>query len=281
MAVRKLILTLLIFIFVTGGILTGCDTATTEPGTKTVSAAWSQKIVQKIKDMQPLNIPGNLTQDTSYKTGDEFNVNDYFPVLTHLSMESGYVLDYVYYCSDEAGSPILYARQKKQMPFEDFDMLTIASNMVVRPENDSTMIWLTAENNIAVFGNKIKIDNTNEGYFEYTVLQILGNQFYQFWHANYNDTRIVCVKSEVEDIIADIDASGLQPIDKAFKDKALKLDLQPTLEFTDDLVTVKVVTFSKWGGFTRVGFTMYRNSPHSIIGYESEELLNYESGLAF
>ena len=36
------------------------------------------------------------------------------------------------------------------------------------------------------------IEDVEQGYFEYVVMDIMANQFYLFWHANYNDTEIVC-----------------------------------------------------------------------------------------
>jgi len=130
-------------------------------------------------------------------------------------------------------------------------------------------------------GNKIKIDGTNEGFFEYTVLQMLGEQFYLFWHANYNDADIICEVSAIEDVIVSIENSGLEPITNGFKKDARKLNVKPIVEINGDMVTVKLVVFSKWGGFSRFSYTMYRNYPHMVIGFQDEVLLEYECGMMF
>ena len=44
--------------------------------------------------------------------GEKFDINDYFQTLTHLSVEDGYVLDYVYFAPGGGdGAPYLYAIQ--------------------------------------------------------------------------------------------------------------------------------------------------------------------------
>ena len=55
-----------------------------------------------------------------------------------------------------------------------------------------SMIWLVKDEPDQKAGNKIKIDGTDEGYFEYALLQTLGNQFYLYGMAKVNDKRPVC-----------------------------------------------------------------------------------------
>jgi hypothetical protein len=277
---KKAVIITLVMTIIAGGLLSGCTTVT---GDKALSAAWCQETVNALRKIQPLTIPGPLASNGE-KAGGEFNVNDYFPVLKHLSMEKGYVLDYVYVNDGSGGLPILFARAKDQVPFSIFDEYAAASGNVTRPENDMSLIWLVEEkeNGVFGFGNKIKVQDSNEGYFEYTVLQIIGSQFYLFWHANLNDARIVCVADELEDILNDIDNdSKLAKIDDSFKASARALDLQPVVELSGDTVAVKLVVFSKWGGFSRYTFNISRSSPHSVMGYNKDTLLDYQCGLEF
>jgi len=280
MLIKKLVIAALVLLIIAGGIFNGCATVT---GDKALSASWCQETVNAIRDMQPMKIPGSLASNNE-KMGGEFDVNDYFPVLKHLSMEKGYVLDYVYVNDGSGGLPILFTRAKEQAPFSIFDEYAAASTNVTRPENDMSLIWLVAEKQDGVFGfgNKIKVQDSNEGYFEYTALQIIGSQFYLFWHAEYNDARIVCVAEELEDVLSDIENdTKLAAIDGNFKAGARALDLQPVIEVSGDTVTVKVVVFSKWGGFSRYTFNIGRSSPHSVTGYNKDILLEYQCGVVF
>ena len=45
-------------------------------------------------------------------TCERFDINRYFTVLTHLVLEDGYVLDYVYFAPGGDGAPYLYARRE-------------------------------------------------------------------------------------------------------------------------------------------------------------------------
>lgn len=289
MRLKRTAVAVLISLLILGGILTGCEpggkttTPPTIPTTEDIglSAVWCQEIVWDFKDIQPGKIPDNLTKNDSSKTGGEFDVSEYFSVLKHLSMEKGYVLDYVYSFDGMGGGPILYVRPENQEPYKNYEEFAKAANQFQRPENDNSLVWMVMGETSGKSGNKIKIDGTNEGFFEYTVLQMLGEQFYLFWHANYNDADIICEVSAIEDVIVSIENSGLEPITNGFKKDARKLNVKPIVEINGDMVTVKLVVFSKWGGFSRFSYTMYRNYPHMVIGFQDEVLLEYECGMMF
>jgi hypothetical protein len=270
------------FLLIAVSILTGCDqdTKTTAPE-DSAFAAWCQETVDNFKSLQPGGIPDNLMQNDSSKTGGEFDTNTYFSVLTHLSVEEGYVLDWVYRHDGSAGSPILYARPTDATPYKNYHEFAEAADTYTRPENDISLVWFVMGEETGVFSNKIKTDGTAEGYFEYTVLQLLGQQFYLFWHANYNDTRIVCEPAALESILSYLENTEYKPIDNGFKKDARKIDLQPTVKYSGDMVTVSVVVFSDWGGFSRCSCTMYKEYPHTVIGFEEEALLEYNCGIMF
>jgi hypothetical protein len=276
---KTIIATILVLVILSAGVLNGCTTVT---GDGALSAAWCQKTVNAIRDMQPTTIPGGLASNGE-KMGGEFNVNDYFPVFKHLSMEKGYVLDYVYANDGSGGLPVLFTRAKEQVPFSIFEEYAAAASSVTRPTDDLSLVWMVQEKQDGVFsfGNKLTIQDSNEGYFEYTVLQIIGSQFYLFWHADYNDARIVCVPEELENVFKEIDDSKYAPVDGNFITSAQSLDLRPVVEVTGDIVTVKVVVFSKWGGFSQYIFNINRAAPHSVTGYKKEPLLEYQCGLVF
>src|SRR6188474_3939686 len=59
--------------------------------------------------------------DTGIKRGDEFDVNQYFTVLNHISMQDGYLLDYVYISESLGGSPLLYTRLESQDPYDSME----------------------------------------------------------------------------------------------------------------------------------------------------------------
>jgi len=66
---------------------------------------------------QDLEIPLHLQYENAQKNGSEFDVNQYFTVLTHLSAEDGYVLDYVYFNDGFASWPVIYSRRSEVAPY--------------------------------------------------------------------------------------------------------------------------------------------------------------------
>jgi hypothetical protein len=202
--------------------------------------------------------------DTGIKTGDEFDANDYFSVLSHVSIQDGYVLDYVYPIDFLGSSPVLYARPEDQPAFSSLEEI---------PENME----------LPDFREHIVVDDTEQGYFEYVAMDIMASQFYLVWHANYNDTEIVCNSREVNDIIASVNSGGFgNEFDFAQQTKARTIrNIEPSVNLTDDSANVQVVIFTKWGGFYRLTYTISRSFPHTITDVREENLVPYDCGVMF
>jgi hypothetical protein len=202
----------------------------------------------------------------SIRTEADFDINSYFSVLTHLSMEPGYVLDYVYLWDNYefGGRPVIYVREEDQEPF-----LTYKEYVEAGGKGTSVMAQ-----DSKVPGDRIRIDGTEEGFFEYVVLQIMGGQFYLFWHAAYDDATVICDKTGLDRLLAQYSS-----LPSSVEREARKLDYKPIIEFRDDQVTVKVMTFTNWGGFIQDSFTISRRYPHTIIEREKRVIVEYDCGI--
>jgi hypothetical protein len=202
---------------------------------------------------------------TGTKRGDEFDVNQYFDVLTHLSMRDGYALDYVYQNDNLGGYPQLYAHMADQPP---------SGSAIDIPQNSQ----------LSNFSAYVDIEDTEQGYFEYVVMDVMASQFYLYWHANYNDAHIVCSRQEVYDIVEQISSgeSGYAVLDSDAQAKARLLrNIAPIVRLDRDVAVVEVVTFTKWGGFYRHTYTIPREAPHSILDVKEENILPYDCGIVF
>ena len=201
---------------------------------------------------------------TGERRGDEFDVSQYFEVLNHISMQEGYALDYVYQNDDLGGYPLLYARPVNQAPF--------ASTADI-PEGAE---WPD-------FQQYLEVEDTEQGYFEYVVMDILANQFYLFWHANYNDSLIVCNRQQVYDVVAQVNSGDFGNVMDPSQNAQVRTlrDIVPVVHLTEDVAVVEVVTFTKWGGFYRYTYTISREAPHTIIDVEQENILPYDCGVMF
>ncbi len=210
--------------------------------------------VAAVRDVWPDEFPKELAK-TGKKQGGEFDVSKYFDVLTHISMREGYVLDYVYQTGDLGGFPMLYARSAGDVT--------------------SDTKWLD-------YREYVEIKDLAQGYFEYVVMNIMGGQFYLSWHANYSDRQIVCNRKSVNDIISQINASDFgSKLNSSQQRKARAIkNIEPAVTLAEDRATVEIVTFTKWGGFYRLTYTISRKFPHTI-DVKEEELVPYNCGVMF
>ena len=220
-------------------------------------------IVAAVGNIQPGDIPKHLLQ-TGVKQGDEFDANSYFDVLTHISMRAGYLLDYVYRVDGLGAFPVLYARPADQAPYISMEEVNSATQL---PD----------------FHAYLDVDDVEQGYFEYVVMDIMARQFYLDWHANYNDREIICNRQAVDDVISRVNASEFgSKLDLVQQTKARGIKgIEPVVSLTGDIVRVQIVTFTKWGGFFRLTYTISREFPHKIIDVKEEELVPYDCGVMF
>ncbi len=209
---------------------TACSPKSTPKPDANLTAAACKKTMDSLRALQQIRIPDHLMKNDCVRMPDDFNINAYFSVLPHLSMEPGYVLDYVYKYAYESGYQVLYVRRENEKPL---------SNMK-EYDNSQYKNW----------DYKIRIDSTEAGFFEYVVLQEMGGQFYLWWHANVKVSRIICARSCLEDIISERTNPKLSGklFDEATVKKARALDCTPKVTIRDDSVDVAVMVFTQWGG---------------------------------
>jgi hypothetical protein len=63
--------------------------------------------------------------------------------------------------------------------------------------------------------------------------------------------------------------------------QARGIDLEPRVEFQDDTVRVRLVTFSKWGGFSEEVYSASKAFPHRFLNVETKVLVPYDCGIMF
>jgi hypothetical protein len=218
-----------------------------------------QKIVDALSLLQKKYKSIDYTKDTPMLEG-MFNVNEYFSVLEHLQIESGYTLDYVYHNLGGSGHPYIYARKANQTPYKVFTEIAKDS------END----WL----------NHVQIDSSKQGFFQFVVLRKMGPQFYLYWHSAYNDHTIVCDRDGLEKVLSRQTFQNIK-IPQDVQEKARKLDITPKVNYDNSKVIIKIVYFTNWGGFIEETSTISLNFPHQIIDTKTQTLVIYNCGVQF
>lgn len=235
------------------------------PGQNRARDLGCHQITAAIAEMQGgLSFPPYLSAENPTKRGAEFDPNRYFETLTHLKIEDHFTLDYVYRHDDMSGYPLLYARPIDQAPYAD------AGEYAAAPERPDYLASVAPQDSPA-------------GYFEYAVFAMSANQFYQYGHARYNDWRVLCGAGDVEHVIRSFagDSSPGPPMTAAQKQQALAIpDPQPAVVLDDETATVRMLVFTKWGGFYRRTLTISRTD-HSILDEQNEPLVEYDCGIAY
>jgi len=203
--------------------------------------------------------PGAEFLESLEAVGERFDANKYFTVLTHLEPEDGYVLDYVYFAPGGDGLPYLYARQEGEQPFATYSEYEEAG--------------------FEDYLGHVQVDDTAEGFFEFAVLSIMGQQFYLSWHAEYNDREVVSSRERLE-VIIDMLNEEYAPLTEEQVEAVMNLDVTPITKFEGEKVLLRILVFTKWGGFYERIFTIDRNFPHQII-HEDIQLVPYNCGVMF
>lgn len=256
---KKKTVFLLLGVFV---ISLACQTLHPTPREGTVISNCTA-VVKAIYSVQPTDVPQSL-QETGIKTGGEFDANEYFNALSHIFMQKGYSLDYVYQVDGLGSYPVLYARPNDQPPYASMDDIPQGTEL---PD----------------YHDHLEVQDVEQGYFEYVVMHIMANQFYLVWHANYNDAQIVCDKAAADRIVSNINASdfGMKMDIRQLAQVSAMKDVEPSVELTRNTAIVGVVIFTKWGGFYRQTYTIDRAFPHTIIDVKEDNLVPYDCGIMF
>lgn len=211
-----------------------------------------------------LTVPDYFQQENPTKRGGEFDPNRYFEAFTHLKMKDGFTLDYVYHQDGDRGFPLLYARPVNQAPYAN-------QTEYAAPLDDQGYLDFVIP------------QDSPEGYFEYAAFAMLADQFYLYWHAALNDWQVLCGMDDVEKVIKSLegeDTFGTPMTDEQKREAREIQDPQPSVELSEKTATVKMLVFTKWGGFYR-HVVKIRRADHSILKKQDDPLVEYQCGVMF
>ena len=222
-----------------------------------------------------LGFPEHLSEMMPEKTEDDFDVDSYFSVLEHLSLEEGYTLDYVYYADELGGKPLVYARMVDRPPFTTYLEFIESKGGASYRERSYGGLEFAFE-----YLDFVHVDDVEDGYLQLALMATVGDQFYLYWHALYHDEVILCDQADIEKAIAEVQGFNLE-LTNEIVTKARKLDFEPTVTLDDETATVRFVIFTKWGGFIEVQYIFTREYPHRFVGGDYQTLIKYDCGILF
>jgi len=223
-----------------------------------------------------LGLPDHLTGENPTREDTDFDPNQYFQILSHLSLTPGYVLDYIYFGDELGGKPLLYARKTNAKPFLTYDDLLKSYGEELSGERSYSQL-----NHAFDYLEKIQIDKSLESYYQFIVLASLGDQFYLFWHGLYNDVKIMCDSSDLKLIYEDMKDFEIElPIDIA--NEMERIDFNPVVAEDKVTVSVRFVTFTKWGGFFENVYILDKEKmPLELVDVQWHPIIEYDCGIAF
>lgn len=202
-----------------------------------------QRMINEIKKYQEkANFPDN--EEDLKELKETIKIEKYFDLLPNISIEKGWKVDYGYHKDQHGGSPRIFAYKKCYQT-------ELNQNKYLPPNK--------AENYL----KHINLDGTKDSYLQYIILILLGNQFALYWHSNYNDKEIIFTKNAIEKILKRKD--DYFRFEEKFKDIARNINPEPNIKINIEKVLVRIVIFTKWGGFIEHTYHIDRNFPRQLL----------------
>jgi hypothetical protein len=215
-----------------------------------------------------------------YHEMEDFTPDMYFQFLTHLRLEDGYQLDYATVGDDMGYLAFVYARKTSDPAFKTYEEYLASLD----EETKGKKSW-SGSNYSNAYLSKVEVDGTPEGYFEFAALAMLGDQFNLYWHGLYNDTKIMCDVSDMDYVNEDLHMFDWE--DEVFTLppeillNANYIDYTPAVVMDANTVTIRFVSFSKWGGFTESVYVVDKFDPYHIIEEDFNKIIDYDCGIDF
>jgi hypothetical protein len=242
---------------------------TEEPDTLRIE--WQQDIDQLRNFYHSLSFPEHFLADNPTFQDGEFDVMSVFHILDHIWMEDGYRLAYVYQYDFMGGYPILYAHRTDEEAYLSYQAyLSDRGGCLEGDMNNPECNYLA----------HIEVDGSELGYLQLLLLDVMGNQFYLFWHAEYNDATFVATESAKEELIERISDPFIS-LTRQQRSQANRINITPIVSIDEETVDIRAVWFTKWGGFYESSYLIDRSSPYEVKIRSTNNLVEYDCGLMF
>ena len=191
-----------------------------------------------------------------------FDVNLFLHVFDKVRLKKGIVLDYAYHFDGHGGEPLVYTRLKDNQGISANEYLMKFGGVQARP-----------------YLQDIIISNNPESFFQLVVFSKVVHQFYQFWHAAYNDHQFIFGLPDVERFLKYIPNQDVGGINNEGRKLLRSLSFEPEVEITALGGHVKTVMFSNWRGFFYCYFNI--SWPEIKIEATDEYIIQYFSEARF
>ena len=194
--------------------------------------------------------------------GVGFDVNLFLEVFDKIQLKAGMVLDYAFLHGGIGGEPLIYTRQENAPKLS-------ADQYKKRFDDIDAKPYLT----------DLQIDKNPEAFFQIIVFSQVVHQFYQHWHALYNDHRFVLSLTSAKKILKSIPEKEDFGISKEQRKFLEELSFDPEVCTDDSGAGVRCVMFSDWIGFYYADFRI--SWPEISLDKDIETIIQYTCGICF
>lgn len=170
---------------------------------------------------------------------------------------------------------MVYARKTSSAPFQSYAELLKSFGEEIEGERSYGQLRHKYD-----YLEKMQLDKTPESHFEFTVLAFQGDQFYLWWHGLYNDLKILCDSNDLQYVNADMQSFDIE-FPQDVKDRIEKIDFSPVVIVGESEVTVRMITFTKWGGFFENVYVMDKDNPIQLLDVQFNPIIEYDCGINF
>lgn len=190
-----------------------------------------------------------------------FDVNKYIKTFDHLTVKKGWTLDCYYYVDKIGRSPIVYVRELSN---NKDSLLKTFKNRGVFQYCDSI-----------VLRKYVMPDDSNKGFFQLLVLELLGSNFAESSHSLYDHVDIINSKKSLNRL------TNVMDFNQSIKDMIKRIDCTISSKEYNDSITYRWVVFTTWGGFYEDVFSIDKRNIHNYRRIKRTHLVKYDCGILF
>ena len=227
------------------------------------SEGWQDEVDRLVDITRNRDFPPELLDPTLKSDTTIFDANHLLLYMDHLNLREGYALDFVYVLEETGGYPIVYIRGEEESPFGDYAAYQAACDLADPPE---TCDYL----------NFVEGDGTEEGYFQFVLMSMMGDQFYLYGDVQENEVAVVADTIHIG-LLADsvLSTKNGTLAERKIARQIRKVDPAPIVTIEDEQVTVEVTWFTPASGLYRTVYVMTPDFPYQIVSVETEQLLAF------
>jgi hypothetical protein len=115
-------------------------------------------------------------------------------------------------------------------------------------------------------------DNSDEGFLQYLFFHTMGEQFALYWHANYDEKKIICSDESLNGLINVYKRSRAFEVDKKKLKSSKVIDTRITISSTDKKYFLTWYELETHKGFYRRTYEIDRDPPYKIRLQENYQI---------